>query len=422
MENEDKSYLNCVHCGKCLPVCPTYNIGLNEFFSPRGRIRVISSFNDSVLPLKASRVKETVSACLLCERCVKICPNDVKIGSLIINEKVRLDGLKGNKLSFDKIALTILKNKRKVLLRSTLKLLNMPIIERLKKRYTPKPDEKPFIGIKDLYFKPESENDLKAVGYFSGCVFDSIYSGISADTVSSLVENGVSVFVPQMQGCCGLPFISSGDIGSFKELALNNANAFKNKDMDYIITSCASCFYSINNLYPLYFNKNDEGYEEIISFSKKLLNIWSFFKILEKKGVGTIKTGRLKEETDAVFHIPCHLLNSPGFQPSSDNEMLIGEAGFIADKIDGLKLKPLKHNYCCGNGGMFNIRHYGLSKNITRRKFEEIKEASPQAILTSCSGCIFSLSDQKGILKAKQAIPVDHLISIYAQSLRNLKD
>ncbi|MFW0884479.1 (Fe-S)-binding protein [Candidatus Acidulodesulfobacterium sp. H_13] len=422
MENEDKSYLNCVHCGKCLPVCPTYNIGLNEFFSPRGRIRIISAFNDRVLPLKASKVKETVSACLLCERCVKICPNNVETGSLIINEKTRLNRFKGNKLSFDRIALTVLKNKRKVLLRSALELLNMPIIERLKKRYTPKPDEKPFIGIEDLYFKSKNGNDLKPVGYFSGCVFDSIYSGISVDTVSSLVENGVSVFVPQMQGCCGLPFISSGDIGSFKDLALNNANAFKNKDIDHIITSCASCSYSINNLYPLYFNKNDEGYGEIMNFSKKLLNIWSFFKILEKKGIDMIKMGRLKEETDAVFHIPCHLLNSPGFQPSSYNEMLIGEAGFIADKINGLKLKSLKHNYCCGNGGMFNIRHYGLSKKITGRKFEEIKEASPQTILTSCSGCIFSLSDQKGILKEKQVMPVDHLISIYARSLRNLKD
>ncbi len=219
-----------------------------------------------------------------------------------------------------------------------------------------------------------------------------------------------------MQGCCGLPFISSGDVKSFRELALNNARAFKNKGLDYIITSCASCSYSINKLYPLYFDANDEGYAKVLQFSKKLLNIWSFFKELEKRGI-KIKTGELKKEIDVVFHIPCHLFDLPEFKPSSYNENLIGEAGFIAGKIKGLKLKPLKYNYCCGNGGMFNIRYYGLSKEITKRKFEEIKEASPQEILTSCSGCMFSLKDQKGILKENERLPVSHLISIYAKSL-----
>ena len=62
---------------------------------------------------------------------------------------------------------------------------------------------------------------------------------------------------------------------------------------------------------------------------------------LEKKGI-KIKTGELKKETEAVFHIPCHLSNMPEYKPSSVNENLIGEAGLIVDKIKGLKLKPLK--------------------------------------------------------------------------------
>ena len=419
-----KSYLNCVHCGKCLPVCPTYNISLNEFYSPRGRVRLILTDNADTMPLGVSKVAEAMSTCLLCGRCVNICPNDVKIGDLIINEKIKLNKLNklknGTLFSLDKLALRTLKNKRKILLKSALKFANIPIIEFLSKRYAPKPEGKSFITDRDYKFKPEgkrvNKNNLK-VGYFSGCVFNSIYPQISEDTVSALIKNGVSVYVPANQECCGLPFISSGDISSFKDLALNNVNAFKDKDTDYIITSCASCSYSINKLYPLYFNKNDGGYNDVLNFSKKLINIWSFFKIAEKMGMD-IKIGELKNEVEAVFHIPCHLSNLSGFKPSSYNEGLIGEAGLIADKINGLKLKPLKHNYCCGNGGMFNIRHYDFSKGITRRKFEEIKEASPQSILTSCSGCMFSLSDQRGILKEKDTLPVNHLISIYAQSLK----
>jgi glycolate oxidase iron-sulfur subunit len=245
---------------------------------------------------------------------------------------------------------------------------------------------------------------------------------VSADTITALNKNDVSVFVPSSQSCCGLPHISGGDIDSFKELAINNAMAFKDKGLEYIITSCASCSYSISKLYPLYFNEenqsynNDLNYKEVVDFSKKLIDIWTFFNILRKKG-GQIKKGKLQQEISAAFHIPCHLKNADDFKASSKNEKLIGEAGLIIDNIEGLELKPLKHNYCCGNGGMFNVRHYEMSKEITRKKFEEIKEATPQTVVTSCSGCMFSLKDQKGIMKKSEEIPVKHLIELYAKSL-----
>ena len=444
MPSENKSYLNCVHCGKCLPVCPSYNIDFNEFLSPRGRVRIVlTDYTDSLL-LRPGKIMESMSTCLLCGRCEKVCPNDVNITELVANEKIKLEEFGRKRFSSDKLALNILKNKRKVLLKSALKIANIPFFKKLSGRNSPLPEGKSFIGKRDLIFNADTSleksqssplkhgqvimqsadedgKNIFKVGYFSGCVFNNIYPQISADTVTSLTKNGIEVFVPKSQGCCGLPFISSGDVKSFKELALNNAAAFRGKDLEYIITSCASCSYSINKLYPLYFCENDEDRADILNFSNKLLNIWSFFKELEKNGVN-VKAGKLKQETSAVFHIPCHLSNSSEFKSSSENERLIGEAGLIIDKIDGLKLKPLKHNYCCGNGGMFNIRHYDLSKKITKRKFKEIREASPEEILTSCSGCMFSLKDQTGTLKENERLPVSHLVSVYAQSLKELKE
>ena len=443
MPSENKSYLNCVQCGKCLPVCPSYNIDFNEFLSPRGRVRIVlTDYTDSLL-LRPGKIMESMSTCLLCGRCEKVCPNDVNITELVANEKIKLEEFGRKRFSSDKLALNILKNKRKVLLKSALKIANIPFFKKLSGRNSPLPEGKSFIGKRDLIFNADTsleksqssplkhgqvimqsadedgKNIFKA-GYFSGCVFNGIYSQISIDTVTSLTKNGVEVFVPKMQGCCGLPFISSGDLKSFKELAVNNALAFKGKKLDYIVTSCASCSYSINKLYPKYFNENEENYTEILDFSKKLISIWAFFNELKKHGI-EIKKGKLDKETEAVFHIPCHLSNMPDFKPVTAYEKLIGEPGLIADKIAGLKLKPLKYNYCCGNGGMFNVRHYDLSKKITKRKFEEIKEAAPQEILTSCSGCIFSLKDQSGIVKHNEVIPVNHLIGIYARSLRGEK-
>ena len=423
---KDKSYFNCVHCGKCLSACPSYAATLNEFFGPRGRVRLIIADESGMPPLKASNVSEAMSSCLLCGRCAKICPNDVAVDRLIIDEKIKLRELNkhiNNPFSIDRLVLKVIKGRGNFLLRPVLRMANIPLAEKIAKRSSPEPEGKRFIRGADYLFGRKNgtgwETGLKA-GYFSGCVFNDIYPRISEDTISALTENGVTVFVPEAQGCCGLPFISSGDKKSFKELALKNARAFANKELDRIVTSCASCAYSIGSLYPAYFDKNDEGYGEVMEFSSKLTGIWSFFKELEKKSID-IKTGRLEKKTAAVFHVPCHLSNSPGFKPFSAGEKLIGEAGFIADKINGLELKPLKHNYCCGNGGTFNIRHYDLSIGIAKSKFKEIAEAAPQIILTSCSGCIFSLSDQKEVSAGKGKIPVGHLISLYADSLRGEK-
>jgi glycolate oxidase iron-sulfur subunit len=472
-------------------VCPSYNFNFNEFFSPRGRIRLITSEIEDELPLKISKLEKSISTCLLCGRCTDICPNGVKTGHLIIEEKFKLNKLKTDKFSIDNFVLKALKGNNKFLFSAGLKFSNILKFNNLN---IPKPSGKSFVLYNDLNFsvknnitennledcyenisikkksytineektnendenhtdinnqiisaKPQikeeiSKNNLIKVGYFSGCVFNNIYPEISKSTVSALNKNNISVFVPSSQSCCGLPHISSGDINSFKELAIINALSFKNKKLDYIITSCASCSFSINKLYPLYFSaeEKNEAKEkdrlEILNFSKKLIDIWNFFNILKKKGI-KIKQGNLDKKLDVVFHIPCHLKNSTDFLPFSKNEQLIGEAGSIIDNINGLNLKPLKHNYCCGNGGMFNVRHYLMSKEITKRKFGEIKgvikeaikettkettnqETAAQVILTSCSGCILSLKDQKNILENDKKIPVKHLIEIYDKSIK----
>ena len=118
MSSENKTYLNCVHCGKCLPVCPSYNIGFNEFLSPRGRVRIVLTDYTDSLPLKAGKVQESMSLCLMCGRCEKVCPNDVNLVELVANEKIKLEEFTNKSFSSDKLALNILKNKREILLKT----------------------------------------------------------------------------------------------------------------------------------------------------------------------------------------------------------------------------------------------------------------------------------------------------------------
>lgn len=421
MEDNDKSYLDCVHCGKCLPSCPSYQATLNEFYGPRGRTRLILAEKDPAVRPAPLNLDRAISSCLLCGRCAKICPNGVSVDRLVAAEKFSLKERKTkNPFSQDTLALKAIKSASPLILRGALRAANLPMVRAISGRFSPMPEGKPFLRNSPEIIEPEPGINSKniVVGYFSGCVFDKIYPNVSKDTLSVLGLNGISAYIPDSQGCCGLPFISSGDEKSFKELALKNALAFQGKSLSRIVTSCASCAYSIGNLYPYYFSKEEKGYAEVMEFSSKLSNIWTLFKELQSKGFD-IRKGSLPKKITGIFHIPCHLSNSRDFIPFEREEKMIGEAGFIAAKIGGLELKPLKRNYCCGNGGMFNLRHYGMSKKITGIKFEEILEAAPEIILTSCSGCMFSLSDQKGIPGCPAGgIPVKHLISLYAESLR----
>src|SRR3990172_11492214 len=67
-------YLDCIHCGFCLPACPTYRILGNELDSPRGRIYLIRSASEGKIGISDSFVKH-MKLCLVCRACETACPS-----------------------------------------------------------------------------------------------------------------------------------------------------------------------------------------------------------------------------------------------------------------------------------------------------------------------------------------------------------
>src|SRR5262245_49026418 len=80
----------CVHCGFCLPSCPTYLLWGEEMDSPRGRIYLMKAAIDERMPLSDAFVRH-FDACLGCMACVTACPSGVQYGPLVERTRAQIE-------------------------------------------------------------------------------------------------------------------------------------------------------------------------------------------------------------------------------------------------------------------------------------------------------------------------------------------
>ncbi len=90
MKIERKLVDECVHCGFCLPTCPTYVSWGEEMDSPRGRIYLMKSLLDGSVAL-SDTVVDHFDRCLGCMACVTACPSGVKYGALILGTRAEVE-------------------------------------------------------------------------------------------------------------------------------------------------------------------------------------------------------------------------------------------------------------------------------------------------------------------------------------------
>ncbi len=236
----------CARCGKCLPVCPTYQITRQETFSPRGRVAL---YQAGLLQGKA------LSFCLLCGACEAICPNQVSAVSLILATR------KDHPLS------------RAELVSQTWKALV---------RLGPKFRERA-----DL---PERGKPV----LFLGCGGDLLYPETIETLVRFLQKKGFSPALPRAQGCCGLLALSLGAESSFWRQAEQNLSALAEAEL--IITPCASCLYTLKVLYPRYLSGTPLE-RMAYQVAERSLEAASFL----------LSAQLLPPSSSFLFQVPCHL-------------------------------------------------------------------------------------------------------------------
>ena len=226
-----------------------------------------------------------------------------------------------------------------------------------------------------------------------------------------LKHHGIGLYIPDGQGCCGIPSLASGDRKTFTRLVDHHIRLFDREKFDYLVTACATCTSTIKKLWPSIYEGNASGIKaKIRALSEKTLDINQFLVNtipLAPQDVTGKKGGEQVESERVTYHDPCHLKKSLGV--ATEPRALIKAAGHELVEMEGA-------DKCCGMGGSFNLYHYDLSSRIGNLKQQNIADTGCNTVATGCPACMIQISDM--LAKSGAKIKVRHPLELYAEFLK----
>ena len=413
--SEDQ-YLNCIRCGLCLSVCPTYREYLSETASPRGRVALTRKGLEGELELSPNLI-EQMYGCFACMACndacpVGILPADLALDMRHVQEQIRPTYWK--ETLFGKL---IPKPDRMELATLPLRLYEMLGLRRLvyalglrklmpakvrdMEAMLPRLPQQPLRRVLPEVTESIGESRYR-VGFFLGCAQSLMFADESAATVRVLARNGCTVITPKETVCCGMPAKGYGRIDLVREQARHNIALFEQANVEIIVTDCATCGSTLKDYGELL--ADDPAWaERAAAFSSRVRDVSEFLMSipLEKP------QGRI--EARVTYHDPCHLRRGQGVwkQPRE-----------LLRMIDGVEFIELPEaDWCCGSAGSQLITHYKTSLKVLDRKIDDIKGTRAEYIASGCPGCQMHLNvgiRQRG-LNVQVVHPIELLDRAYNQ-------
>lgn len=389
----------CVHCGFCLPACPTYLTLGEEMDSPRGRILLMKGVLEGELELDDAL--PYVDRCLGCLGCVTVCPSGVEYGELLAPFRAQAEEQRERPL-LEKItrlmanqtlpypgrfraAATLGK-----LARPVQGLLPAPMRTMLDLLPAEMPDSKtlpPLIA---------AQGTRRArVALLAGCVQQVLAPEINWATVRVLARNGVEVVIPQGQGCCGALSMHNGEAGQARSLARRNLDSFRLDDVDAIVTNAAGCGSGMHE-YPLLFaGSGDE--ERARRFAEKVQDISVFLD-----GLGIDAPPALDAPLRVAYHDACHLAHAQGVRDAPRR---------LLTAIPNVTLAPIAEGeICCGSAGTYNIEQPETARQLGQRKAQSVAATGADLLVTGNIGCMTQISNH--LSRQGKSIPVLHTIQL----------
>lgn len=374
---------NCIRCGRCTTVCPTFAATKRETMVARGRVRLAREYIEGALGL-SEKLKLYYDLCLGCNACLEVCPPRVKVAELVNMLKVQIIQKEGLSLA-DRMVLKNMiakpQNFRKVM---TLLQFNRQVgltnllPTHLKEKVKMLPDI-PKESIKGLYEnKPGKQKGKYRVGYFVGCLTNAFFPDIARDVVKVLNYHDCDVVLSPQAVCCGLPHRVSGDLEESRKLARKNIELFNKYSVDYIVTDCGSCGHALKD-YVNFFAGTGDMVENARAFAKKVYDINEFLVDIIGLKVGERTLGG----KTVTYHESCHLNRGQGIsrQPKQ-----------ILQAIHGLEYVAMPEaDWCCGAAGSFAFKHQDMARRILARKTNHIRQTGAQYVAAGCPACLMQL-------------------------------
>ena len=415
----------CVHCGFCLPTCPSYRVIGKENDSPRGRIYLMDAINKGEVPLTPAAV-EHFDSCLGCLACTTACPSGVQYDKLIasVRPQVQRNHVRPwpqkaiRQLIFSlfpypdriRLLLTPLALYQRLgiskLVRSSglLQRLspNLAAMESLLPTVTPScfADNLPELV-------PAQGEKRYRVGMILGCVQRVFFSDVNKATARVLSANGCEIVVPRSQGCCSALPEHQGETHQAQALARQMIDSFENTGVDYIIINAAGCGHTLKE-YGHMLSEDAAYAERAKAFVAKIRDVQEF---LAEVGLSAELHPLQAEPLPVVYQDACHLLH--GQKISREPRELLAQ-------IPGVTLRePLDAALCCGSAGVYNMLQPEVAAELGQMKAKNLVKTGATMIASANPGC--SLQIQQALEKQGEAIALMHPIQLLDRSMRGEK-
>lgn len=410
----ETDYLNCIRCGLCLAVCPTYREYLNEISGPRGRVALARKSMEGQLELSSNLVAQ-MNACFACLACNEICPVGIRPAELTlsmryVNEQIKPTGWKqrlfGDLISHPgrmetaTLPLRLYEQSRIRKLIYQLRLMGLlPSQLRDLEAMLPHLPQRPLRQMLPVNTEAHGESRFR-VGFFLGCAQNLLFAEESKATVRVLARNGCNVIIPRDVQCCGMPARGYGRLDLVRAQAKHNIDAFEKANVDVIDTDCATCGSTLKDYKILLQNEGDWA-PRAEAFSSRIRDISEFLsEIPIKKPKGHVKAR-------VTYHDPCHLRRG---------QKVWQQPRALLSLIDGLDYVELPEaDWCCGSAGSQLITHYETSIKVMERKANNLASTGAHVIASGCPGCQMQLNTavQRKGLDVRVVHPVTLLDEAY---------
>jgi len=380
---------SCVHCGFCLPTCPTYVTLAQEPDSPRGRILLMKEVLEGSLALE--QALEPIDNCLGCQACVTACPSGVEYGDLIAafraHSEPRRHRPAAERAQRALVAHTLPYPRRfraaarlGALTRRLAPARLRPMLDLLPRRL-PKAAPLPTVH-------PAAGTRRARVALLAGCAQQVLDPDIGWATLRVLARNGVETVVPRGQGCCGALAMHGGRAGQARALARRNLDAFPD-DVDAVIVNAAGCGSGMREYGLLFAGEDDEPRAHALA--DRVLDVSAFLDRL-----GLVEPPAPTRPLRVAYHDACHLAHAQRVREAP--QRLLRAAGHEV-------VIPEEWELCCGSAGTYNVERPETAAELGRRKAANLRATGADVVAAGNIGCLTQI-------RKHLELPIVHTIQI----------
>ena len=435
----------CVHCGFCLPACPTYEVTADEADSPRGRILLMRALVRGEIPPEDAGLARHLDRCLGCRGCESVCPSGVVFGPALEAARARIARARQLPIALTAALWILARPARQRVLWALSRLLRrtgLPAVlargagedaPRFAAMLAMLAATKPGRGSVGVWERESGKAQARGAegtlthrgatsaprshaptlprfSLFRGCVMDGLFGHVHDATIVALAANAVEVREVPHQVCCGALAAHAGAHDLALALARENVRAFATVDGPIVVNSagCGAMMKSYGDLLA-----DDPLAADARRVATRVRDVSELLAELGPRQGRALhvhadagpRTGEPRP-LRVAYDEPCHLLHA---------QKVAAAPRRLLDAIPGLALVPLEGSErCCGSAGLYSLIEPAMSQDVLAAKIEAIRRAAPDIVVTGNPGCLMQIGS--GVLLAGLAVGVRHPVELLAWS------